>query len=98
MHMYYCMLMQYHLLQFEARLTKKNLAIIAHYRGGSTFASLMFSEHPDALYVFEPASIFGIVWKGVNNSLARESDRSATFLERVSWCHIGRHCDIPYST
>ena len=44
----------------------------------------MFSEYPGAVYVFEPASNFHLVWTGVNMSLANEEDRSRVFLERVS--------------
>ena len=58
--------------------------MVAHYRAGSTFASVMFSEYPGAVYVFEPASNFHLVWTGVNMSLANEEDRCAVFLERVS--------------
>jgi len=79
-------------LQFEERLTQRQVAVVAHYRGGSTFASLMFSNYPNSLYVFEPASVFGAVWVGVNNSLARETERSRIFLERVCiWCIYSKH-------
>ncbi|XP_067941897.1 uncharacterized protein [Watersipora subatra] len=70
-------------LKFEARLTRRNVALVSHYRAGSTFSSLMFSEHPDSLYIFEPASVYHLVWNGVNNSLAHESARTKDFLEHV---------------
>jgi len=70
-------------LQFEPRKSHKNVAVVAHYRAGSTFASVMFSEYPGALYVFEPASSYHLVWQGVDKSLANEEDRSKAFLERI---------------
>ena len=73
------------LFQFEPRKSHKNVAVVAHYRAGSTFASVMFSEYPGALYVFEPASSYHLMWQGVNKSLANEVDRSKAFLERVSF-------------
>lgn len=67
--------------------------MVAHYRAGSSFASFMFSEHPGALYIFEPGSVYHVAWTGTGQSLAKDEMRTQNFLQRV--CGIPDLSDLP---
>ncbi|XP_067942748.1 uncharacterized protein [Watersipora subatra] len=69
-------------LRFEKRRTEKNVAIIAHYRGGSTLTSAMFSLRKGSLSAFELDKLLGSKWPGVS-IMGQEEERSSIFLNKI---------------
>jgi len=70
----------HHHIIYHVRSTSYHLTAIDKVRQCHPFCC---SAYPGSMYIFEPASVMGVLWKGVNLTLAGETDRINIFTEKV---------------
>lgn len=69
-------------LKFEADRPQVKILLLGYFRGGTTFASSLLNRYPGAFYTYEPDSMLGVKWKGID-SFGSAIEMNNVFAEKV---------------